>query len=163
MADSNKVIAMKRLKQELKELTDDPITTCGVKVDKVDPSNIFEWKLTLNGPTNTPYNGGVFEMNIKFPENYPTGKPEIRAITEMYHCNIGTTTNNAHGHVCVSSTSNWNPEKSNMREVIWDIISLFYKQNPDDNMNSEASNLYKSNKNEFENKVREYVQKYAHN
>jgi hypothetical protein len=34
-------------------------------------SNIFQWKATLPGPAGSPYEGGVFEVDIRIPEDYP--------------------------------------------------------------------------------------------
>lgn len=34
-------------------------------------SNIFVWKATLPGPAGSPYEGGVFDVDIRVPEDYP--------------------------------------------------------------------------------------------
>jgi ubiquitin-conjugating enzyme E2 D/E len=34
-------------------------------------ANIFAWKATLPGPKGSPYEGGVFEVDIRIPEDYP--------------------------------------------------------------------------------------------
>ena len=34
-------------------------------------SNIFAWKATIPGPQGSPYEGGVFEVGIRIPDDYP--------------------------------------------------------------------------------------------
>jgi ubiquitin-protein ligase len=34
-------------------------------------SNMFSWQAMLPGPTGSPYEGGVFEVEIRIPEDYP--------------------------------------------------------------------------------------------
>ena len=34
-------------------------------------SNIFSWHASLPGPAGSPYEGGVFEVDIRIPEDYP--------------------------------------------------------------------------------------------
>ena len=36
-----------------------------------DESNIFRWKAILPGPAGSPYEGGMFEVNINVPHDYP--------------------------------------------------------------------------------------------
>jgi ubiquitin-protein ligase len=44
--------------------------------------------LTLQGPEDTPFRGGVFELVINVPEQYPLVPPKVRFRTKIFHPNV---------------------------------------------------------------------------
>ena len=42
----------------------------------------------MDGPADSPYEGGKFKIRIKFPENYPFKFPAITFDTKIYHPNV---------------------------------------------------------------------------
>ena len=90
-------MALKRLKKELKELTDEPLTgiSAGIKQD-----DILNWEATIIGPSKSPYAGGMFKLNIDFPGDYPFKPPKVKFITKILHPNI-----NIHGSICLDILS----------------------------------------------------------
>ena len=57
-----------RLQKELDELIKNPPTNCSAGT--VD-NDLFHWKASIIGPEDTPYYGGIFDLDIYFPVNYP--------------------------------------------------------------------------------------------
>ena len=40
------------------------------------------------GPEGSPFEGGVFKLELFLPEDYPMSAPKVRFITKIYHPNI---------------------------------------------------------------------------
>ena len=78
-------LLIKRLNNELIELQKYPITNCSAGIKTND---ITHWLATIIGPDETPYAGGIFMLDIKFPNEYPFVPPKVYFITPIYHCNI---------------------------------------------------------------------------
>ena len=91
MVNKNKSWAMKRLMKDLKEIEENTIPTVGVTARPID-KDIFTWRGNLRGPEATPYQGGVFHIEIKFTELYPTEPPTIKLFTPLTHPNVFGTT-----------------------------------------------------------------------
>ncbi len=46
---------------------------------------MFMW---VSGPEGSPFEGGVFKLELFLPEDYPMSAPKVRFITKIYHPNI---------------------------------------------------------------------------
>ena len=156
MINKKKMETMKYIKREYDALQNDPILSLGCTVGLPDKNNVFKWKISLVGPSDTPYAGGMFFLSVDFPEGYPNSKPEVKFINKIYHLNVS----DYDGHICISTLNHWKP-KTPMVDVISAIFALFYDQNPDSPYSSTMANEYSTNRKEFDRKAREWTQKYA--
>jgi hypothetical protein len=62
--------------------------------------NLHHLKRTMPGPSGTPYEGGVFEIDIVIPKQYPFEPPKMKYMTKIWHPNISSQT----GAICLVRT-----------------------------------------------------------
>ena len=95
-------MALKRINKELKDIANDPPAQCSAGPVGDDP---FHWQAIILGPTDSPFEGGVFFLNIHFPTDYPFKPPKFAFTTRIYHPNI-----NSNGAICLDILrSQWSP------------------------------------------------------
>ena len=145
----------RRLNSEYKDILQRP--PANVSAGLVD-GEIRHWHATIFGPEESPYEGGIFELDIRFPQDYPFNPPKIKFKTKVFHPNI-----DSNGSICLDILkSNWSPALT-MEKVLLSILALLNSPNPDDPLDTSAANLYKKDRDGYNSKVKEYVIKYASN
>lgn len=77
--------ASKRLFKEYKALSSDPPE--GITAGPVSEDDMFLWEALIQGPEGTPFEGGVFPAELRFPKDYPLAPPKMKFVTEMWHPN----------------------------------------------------------------------------
>ena len=142
-----------RIKKELVNFNKNPPTNCSAGMDGDD---IFHWTATIMGPVGTPYQGGIFYLNITFPPNYPFKPPKISFATRVYHPNI-----NSSGGICLDILKdNWSPALT-ISKVLISICSLLDDPNPDDPLVPDIAKLYKSDIEKYKSTAAAWTRKYA--
>jgi len=121
---------------------------------------IDQLEATIQGPDGTPYEKGVFKLEIGIPERYPLEPPKVRFLTQIYHPNI-----DEGGRICLNilvmpPKGGWTPSL-NISTVLTSIQSLLAEPNPDDGLVQYISEQYKHNRNAFVEKAREFTQRFA--
>ena len=95
-------MASKRINKELQDLGKDPPANCSAGPVGDD---LFHWQATIMGPPDSPYQGGVFFLNINFPPDYPFKPPKVTFTTKIYHPNV-----NSNGSICLDIlNAQWSP------------------------------------------------------
>jgi len=84
-----------RLIKELNQVSKDDGS--GVQAQPVVEGNLRQLKGTIQGPAGTPYEGGVFEIDIQIGKQYPFEPPKMKYITKIWHPNISSQT----GAICL--------------------------------------------------------------
>jgi ubiquitin-protein ligase len=89
------------------------------------------------GPSNSPYAGGVFFLDIHFSQDYPFKPPKITFRTKIYHCNISSA-----GAICLDILKdNWSPALT-ISKVLLSICSLLTDANPNDPLVANIAQQY---------------------
>ena len=137
---------MNRLKSEEVKLREDPPEN--ISAGPIN-GNYWHWSATILGPSNSPYQGAIFHLDIKIPDGYPFKPPKIKFVTPIFHPNINKT-----GDICLDTiTTNWTPIMS-IGKVLLGICSLLTDPNPDDPLEPYIADLYKRDKTEYNNRAR---------
>ncbi|EGD78793.1 ubiquitin protein ligase [Salpingoeca rosetta] len=143
-----------RVIKELRTLRRDPVPLCSVGAH--EDGDLSHWTALMLGPPGTPYEGGVFQLDIKLPEQYPLKPPAVRFITKIYHPNI-----NAGGGICLDILkSEWSPALQVSR-VILSICSLLCEPNPDDPLVPEIARVYIKDREAFNKTARGWTSIHA--
>ncbi|XP_045431608.1 NEDD8-conjugating enzyme UBE2F isoform X5 [Pipistrellus kuhlii] len=135
---------------------------CTCKVHFPDPNKLHCFQLTVT-PDEGYYQGGKFQFETEVPDAYNMVPPKVRCLTRIWHPNITET-----GEICLSllrehsiDGTGWAPTRT-LKDVVWGLNSLFTDLlNFDDPLNIEAAEHHLRDKEDFRNKVEDYIKRYA--
>ena len=143
----------KRLQKEFSDLTAKPKAGCSVSLVNDD---LYHWIAQVQGPAGTPYEGGVFKVDLQIPQQYPHKAPEIKFITKIYHPNI-----DAEGRACLDILKTWQPSVK-MERLIGDIVKLLESPNGERAVQGEIGVEFMNQRQVFDQKAKQWTAQYAH-
>ena len=128
---------MRRLRHHYRELEKNPAPLCHAEPKDME-KNLTHWIGYIDGPDQTPFQGGRFHLIIDFPSNFPFEAPSMRFITPIYHPNISLK-----GEICLDILhSQWSPILT-VRSLLISLCSLLSDPNPEHGLNQDALNIYR--------------------
>ncbi len=147
-------MSQKRLQKEFQEFTNNPPENC--EGGPVNENDLYKWNLTLMGPSDSPFEGGIFNLSVEFPKDYPFKPPKCTFQTKIYHPNV-----NSNGSICLDILKDqWSP-KLNIHEVVKGISNLMVNPNPGDPLVPEIATEYVENKNKYIETAKQWTKQYA--
>jgi ubiquitin-conjugating enzyme E2 D len=146
---------IRRIQKELDKMEKDAPSNCSA--GPKDKDDLTHWEGTIIGPTDSPFENGVFQVEIHFPNDYPFSPPKIRFLTPLYHPNVDRS-----GNICLDilKASAWSPALS-IPKVLLSICSLLTDPNPNDPLWGEPADLLHKHPEEYRRIAREWTIRYA--
>lgn len=148
--------AASRIDKELRDVCRED-KVAGVVVTKIYESNNRKLTGKIKGPSGTSYEGGVFEVDIQLPNQYPFEPPKMKFITKVYHPNISSQT----GAICLDILKdNWSPALT-IKTALLSLQALLCSPEPNDPQDAEVAKMYKEDRKQFEQTAKFWTEMYA--
>ena len=146
--------SLNRIRRELNKFNEDPPEN--ITAGPVNNYDLYHWESFIIGPPDTPFQGGFFLLDIRFPTDYPFKPPKCTFRTRIYHPNI-----NSNGTICLNILQqDWDPRLT-IDKVLLSICSFLDDPDFENPLVPEINNVYIHDRKRYEDTVREWVKKYA--
>lgn len=124
---------IKELVRELRSLEESPPEDIRVIVSEDNFANIHA---DIDGPSGTPYDGGIFRLKLILTQGFPQMPPKGYFVTRIFHPNISK-----NGEICVNTLKkDWKPTLG-LRHVLLAIRCLLIEPFPESALNEEAGKM----------------------
>lgn len=154
MSESDKTsltYAADRLQDEYRNLLRHPPP--GGSASPRDVENPFVWDATILGPENTPWEGGLFSLVVRFSCQHPYRPPFARFTSKMFHPNI-----TSEGIPALDSIqTRWN-SNTRVSTILDELQAMLASPSPTYPVNQDAAHLYRVNRREYERRIRRLAQ-----
>ena len=161
----NRQMTLTRLMREFQLCKlDDDLSDIGCTFGLYPGNNYFKWRVTMFGPEDSPYKGGIFTIQIIFPEDYPKRGAEFKFMNKIYHLNVDP----KNGHISLNSLNEWRytgkvmgKKVYGVKQALFDIFYLFYNQGIDSPYSDEMAVQYRDKPEKFNKLAQEWTKEYA--
>ena len=120
-------------------------------------NSLNHWKGYINGPSDTCYEGGIYQIDIQLPPEYPYKPPKMKFETRIWHPNISSQT----GAICLDILKDeWSPALT-IRTALLSLQALLCAPEPNDPQDAVVAGEYKSDLKLYKKHAKEWVEKYA--
>lgn len=148
-------IDLGRVQKEIRDIERDKAS--GVTIELLGNS-VQKLIGRLQGPRDTPFDGGIFYVNIELDDQYPFVPPKMRFITKVWHPNISS----ANGAICLDILKDqWSPALT-LKTALLSLQALLSSPQPDDPQDAVVARQYMGSLAEYESTARQWTQMYAH-
>ena len=111
----------RRIVKETQRLTQEPVP--GITAIPFE-DNMRYFNVIISGPDDSPYEAGVFRLELFLPADYPMAPPKVRFLTKIYHPNVDKL-----GRICLDILKDkWSPAL--IRTVLLSIQARLARRTP---------------------------------
>ena len=143
-----------RIRKEYQDLQKEKNSNVQVKLVNND---IRHWKGRIKGPIDTCYQGGIFDVDIVIPNDYPFKPPKMKFDTKIWHPNISSVT----GAICLDILKNeWTPALT-IRTALISLQALMCEPVPNDPQDAVVAKQYISDIKLFNETAKHWVEEYS--
>ncbi|KAG6508600.1 ubiquitin-conjugating enzyme E2 27-like [Zingiber officinale] len=127
-----------RVQKELVECNRDKAIS-GVCISLADGgTDLSHLRGTIFGPVDTPYEGGIFAIDIRLTSGYPFEPPKMQFITKVWHPNISS----QNGAICLDILKDqWSPALT-LKTALLSLQALLSAPAPDDPQDAVVAKQY---------------------
>ncbi|KAK2662278.1 hypothetical protein Ddye_000852 [Dipteronia dyeriana] len=130
------MIDFSRVQKELQECSRDMEAT-GIKVTPIS-DNLVNLSGIIPGPIGTPYEGGIFKIDITLPDGYPFEPPKMHFVTKVWHPNVSSQS----GAICLDILKDqWSPALT-LKTALLSVQALLSAPEPDDPQDAVVAQQY---------------------
>ncbi|KAF9104088.1 hypothetical protein BGX29_002465 [Mortierella sp. GBA35] len=127
---------IRRIQKEIADCQRDQSSLIDLKL--VEDGNIMHMKGRFPGPPGTPYEGGMFQVDIQLSDAYPFQPPKVKFDTKIYHPNISSQT----GVICLDILKQqWSPVLT-ISSTLLSVQSLLCTPEPNDPQDAQVASQY---------------------
>ena len=143
----------RRIVKETQRLTQEPVP--GITAIPFE-DNMRYFNVIISGPDDSPYEAGVFRLELFLPADYPMAPPKVRFLTKIYHPNVDKL-----GHICLDILKDkWSPALQ-IRTVLLSIQALLSAPNPDDPLDNGVADAWNRDEAAAQRTAAEWTRMYA--
>ncbi|KAF7834058.1 ubiquitin-conjugating enzyme E2 27 [Senna tora] len=149
------MIDFARVQKELVECGKDAEGSGITVVPKAD--NLARLIGTIPGPVGTPYEGGIFKIDITLPDGYPFEPPKMQFATKVWHPNISSQS----GAICLDILKDqWSPALT-LKTALLSVQALLSAPAPDDPQDAVVAQQYLKEYQTFVGTARYWTETFA--
>ena len=147
---SNNNSAARRLVRDFKRLQQDPPHGCTAAPHT---SDIMKWEAYIFGPDDTIWEGATLKLTMQFTSDYPNHAPKVLFVSKVFHPNVYTD-----GRICIDILDTKWTSIYDVSSILASLQSLLTDPNPDSPANSEAAQLFRTDREAYNKKVQQCVE-----
>ncbi|EIM86256.1 uncharacterized protein STEHIDRAFT_98645 [Stereum hirsutum FP-91666 SS1] len=145
---------LRRVNKEIADCKNDKSSKIDLELVDNSPFHLIG---SFDGPEDTPYQGGHFQVDIVIPDSYPFQPVKMKFITKVYHPNVSS----ASGAICLDILKDaWSPVLT-LKSTLISLQSLLCSPEPNDPQDAEVAKHYMTSRSSFEDTARYWTQVYA--